>query len=154
MPTAHVALGSNLGPRQQHLDRAVFSMRHLPHTKLIAQSETYETEPVGPPGQDPYLNAAVALHTTLTPRDLLTHLRHVEQAAGRIRRQRWGPRTLDLDILLYDHLIIDEPHLTVPHPRMHQRDFVLRPLCDIAPDVTHPILKKTIRQLLTECPSP
>ncbi len=126
-----MALGSNLGDRWEHLRQAV---SHLPG--VVAVSAVYETDPVGgPPGQGPYLNAVVELETASTPRELLGVARRLEAAAGRVRGERWGPRPLDVDVLLVDDLVVDEPDLQVPHPRMWDRAFVLIPLHDVAPDV-------------------
>lgn len=130
--TAYVALGSNLGDRAGHLAAGLLALATLPDTRLLAVSSTFETVPVGPAGQQNYFNAAAALATSLAPRDLLEHLLAVEQAQGRVRRERWGPRTLDLDLLLHGDAVLDDPHLTLPHPRMLERAFVLAPLADIA----------------------
>lgn len=128
---AFLALGSNLGDRERYIQQAVESL-----PDVVAVSPVYETEPVGgPEGQGPYLNAVVELDTDLTPRELLDWCRRLEDAAGRVRAERWGPRTLDVDILLVGDLVVDEPDLQVPHPRMWERDFVLRPLADLAPDL-------------------
>ncbi len=126
-----VALGSNLGDRRAHLCAAV---EGLPG--VVAVSGVYETDPVGGPGgQPPYLNAVVELETDLSPRALLGIGQGLEAAAGRVRDTRWGPRTLDVDILLVGDLTVDEPDLTVPHPRLRERAFVLVPLHDVAPDL-------------------
>ena len=128
---AFVALGSNVGDRWAHLRRAVAGL-----PDVVAVSPVYEAEPVGGPvGQPPYLNAVVELDTALGPRDLLEVARGLEQAAGRVRGERWGPRPLDVDVLLVGDLSVDEPDLVVPHPRMWERAFVLVPLHDLAPDV-------------------
>ncbi|MDQ3574469.1 MAG: 2-amino-4-hydroxy-6-hydroxymethyldihydropteridine diphosphokinase [Actinomycetota bacterium] len=133
---AFLALGSNLGDRWAHLRRAA---RAMPDVTRI--SPVYETEPVGgPAGQGRFLNAVVELETDLGPRELLAVCRRLEEAAGRVRRQHHGPRTLDVDVLLVgdpaeDHTTVDEPDLTVPHPRMWERPFVLIPLADLAPDL-------------------
>lgn len=130
---AYVALGSNLGDRRAHLESAFAALATLPGTRLLARSAIFETPPFGPAGQQNYYNAAAALSTTLEPRPLLDALLAIEQASGRVRRERWGPRTLDLDLLLHgDTSMIDE-HLTLPHPAMLERAFVLAPLCEIAP---------------------
>lgn len=130
---AFVGLGSNLGDRLGHLRRAV---EGLPD--VVAVSPVYETDPVGGPAQGPYLNAVVELDTDLDPSELLAACRHVEGVAGRERGERWGPRTLDADLLLAGDLVVETPDLTVPHPRMWERRFVLAPLADLAPDLVPP----------------
>ncbi len=150
MTTAYIALGSNLGKREDALLAAITRIAALPHTRVLAQSSFHHTTPVGgPPGQGEYLNAAVAIETELLPRDLLCMLLEIEHNFGRDRatEPRHGPRIIDLDILLYGNQIIDEPHLQLPHPRMHERLFVLAPLAEIAPDVIHPILHVSISTL-------
>lgn len=128
---AFVALGSNLGNRREHLRRAVAGL-----PDVVAVSGVYETDPVGgPAGQPPYLNAVVELDTDLSPRELLEAGRRLERAAARKRGERWGPRTLDVDVLLVGDLTVDEPDLQVPHPQLRERAFVLVPLHDLAPDV-------------------
>jgi 2-amino-4-hydroxy-6-hydroxymethyldihydropteridine diphosphokinase len=131
--TAYLGLGANLGDRWGTLRAALQRLRAEPGTRLLAASAFYETDPVGgPAGQPAYLNAAAAIETDKSPHDLLRFLQSIEHAFGRVRTVKDGPRTLDLDILLYDDLVIDTPDLTVPHPRMHERAFVLVPLADIA----------------------
>ena len=128
---AFLGLGSNLGDRWAHLRRAVGSI-----PDVVRTSPVYETEPVGgPPGQGPYLNAVVELDTTLDARELLDLCRRLEAGAGRVRKERHGPRTLDVDVLMAGGLTVDEPDLVVPHPRLWERPFVLIPLADIAPDL-------------------
>lgn len=152
---AFVGMGSNLGDRRATLCGALRALRRLPETAVCSVSSFLRTEPVGgPPGQGEFLNAAVRLSTTLPPHDLLEVLQRVEDEFGRERDVRWGPRTLDLDILLYGRRVIEEPDLQVPHPRMHERRFVLEPLCQIAPNAVHPVLHKTVRELLEELPTP
>ena len=127
---AYLGLGSNLGDRERYLREALDSL-----PGVVAVSPVYETDPVGGPrGQDAYLNLVVEIDADLTPRQLLGVCHRLESAAGRVREERWGPRTLDVDILLIDGIAIDEPDLVVPHPRMWERRFVLAPLADIAPD--------------------
>ena len=139
-PTARafLGLGSNLGDRRAHLRRAVDQLRAGNRAPVTAVSPLYETEPVGgPEGQDPYLNLVVelAVHPGADPYRLLEECRRLEAAAGRVRSVRWGPRTLDADVLWVDGVVLDEPDLTVPHPRWRQRRFVLAPLADLAPDL-------------------
>ena len=134
MTRAFLALGSNLGDRVAHLRDAVAAM-----PDLVAQSAVYETDPVGgPDGQGPYLNMVVELATRRSPHDLLLVARALEAEAGRERVVHWGPRTLDVDIVWIDGVLVDEPDLKVPHPRLRERPFVLAPLADLAPDVVAP----------------
>ena len=131
MTRAFLALGSNLGDRLAYVQGAVDGL-----PDVVAVSPVYETEPVGGPGgQGPYLNAVVELDTALSARELLGWCARLEAAAGRVRGERWGPRTLDVDVLLVGDEAVDEPDLIVPHPRMGERSFVLRPLADLAPDL-------------------
>jgi 2-amino-4-hydroxy-6-hydroxymethyldihydropteridine diphosphokinase len=130
--TAYIALGANLGDARAALRQAMQAMAALPGVALVRSSSLYRTAPVESIGPD-YLNAVVEISTTLAPPDLLAALQAIEQAAGRERPYRNAPRTLDLDILLYDELTLDSPALTIPHPRMDQRAFVLVPLAEIAP---------------------
>lgn len=148
--TAFVALGSNLGDREAHLHGALAALGSIHGTRVAACSSFHETVPVGPPGQGPYLNAAAELWTTRTARELLGAFHDIEQAHGRdrAREARWGARTLDLDLLLYADQIIGEQGLIVPHPRMHERRFVLEPLAEIAPDAVHPVLAQTVTRML------
>lgn len=128
---AFLSLGSNLGDRWRYLQDAIAAL-----PDVVAVSPVYETEPMGgPPGQGPFLNAVVELDTDLSPRELLEVAHGLEAAAGRRRVEHHGPRTLDVDVLLVGDLVVDEPDLVVPHPRMGERRFVLRPLADLAPDL-------------------
>jgi 2-amino-4-hydroxy-6-hydroxymethyldihydropteridine diphosphokinase len=147
--TAFVALGSNLGDRDAHLAFALGELGALPGVKVEAVSPVYETDPVGPP-QGPYLNAAARLHTTLAPHVLLAAMLAIEARAGRKRdpSQPLAPRTLDLDLLLYGSECVEAPGLEVPHPRLHERAFVLIPLADVGGEVIHPVLGEPIRVLV------
>jgi 2-amino-4-hydroxy-6-hydroxymethyldihydropteridine diphosphokinase len=138
MTRAHVGLGSNLGDRLATLDTAVRMLDTDPHTHVMAVSRVFETAPVGGPEQGPYLNAVAVLETDRSPGELLDLLLATETGLGRVRDERWGPRTLDLDLLLYDGPPVDTPELTVPHPRARQRAFVLVPLVDADPFARFP----------------
>ena len=138
MPRAYIGLGANLGDREAMLRRAVALLGARPGVEVAAVSSLRETEPVGVVDQPPFLNGAVAVDTSLAARELLGELLAVEQALGRVRRERWGPRTVDLDLLLYGEDIVDEPGLTVPHPRLHERAFALEPLAELDPALVVP----------------
>jgi 2-amino-4-hydroxy-6-hydroxymethyldihydropteridine diphosphokinase len=131
---AYLGLGSNLGDRLENLRRAVTMLAEGPRTSVVRSSRVYETEPVGGPHQPPYLNAVVEVATELEPRDLLDACARIEDELGRVRTVRWGPRPIDVDILTYDRRTIDRPDLVVPHPRMHERGFVLVPLAELDED--------------------
>lgn len=148
MSWAYIALGSNLGDRRQYLNDALTTLQAHESIQLEKTSAFYETSPVGgPPGQRAYLNAVAKLQVNRTPEELLSILQSIEHQFGRERKQRFGPRTLDLDILLFENEVRDSPSLTIPHPRMHEREFVLLPMLEIAPEVVHPTLDKTITEL-------
>lgn len=152
MPSlALVGLGSNLSNRQEILEGAIRALGDVPEVIVQRVSSFFETEPIGgPPGQGMYLNAAAALATTLDPFELLGVLQQIEARFGRVRTIHWGPRTLDLDLLLYEDRIIDTPELSVPHPRLASRMFVLEPLAEIAPRAIEPVSKRTIAELLSD----
>ena len=147
---AAIALGANLGDREETIDRAIGMIGALTGTRVFDRSSLIETAPVGPIDQPEYLNAAVTVETSLDARTLLAGLLGIEKTLGRDREreQRWGPRAIDLDVVLFGDLIIDEPNLTIPHARMHERAFVLGPLAEIAPDWIHPRMARRVDELL------
>jgi 2-amino-4-hydroxy-6-hydroxymethyldihydropteridine diphosphokinase len=146
--TAFVSLGSNLGDREAHLRRGLDALRATRGIGRLAVSRIYETDPIGPPPQGPYLNAVAEIETELPPRVLLERLFEIETGEGRIRGAvRDQARTLDLDLLLFGDRCIEEEGLIVPHPRMHERGFVLEPLCELAPQWVHPRSGRTIAEL-------
>jgi 2-amino-4-hydroxy-6-hydroxymethyldihydropteridine diphosphokinase len=152
MTAAHIALGSNLGNRAANLRTALEMLAQTAGISIAAVSAIYETAPVGGPEQDPYLNACAALVTKLTPTRLLLMMLDIEQKMGRVRKVRWGPRIIDLDLLLYGEIMMNTPLLELPHPRMSERDFVLIPLADIAPNQVIPGLNQTVALILAGRP--
>lgn len=150
--TVYIGLGSNVGDRQAQLEAAIAQLAAL--GTVTARSSLYETEPMEMPNQPWFLNCVVALETELMPKQLLARLLDVERSLGRkrVKSQPKGPRTLDLDILLFASSVIDTAGLTIPHPAMHQRRFVLEPLAEIAPDVRHPVFKRSMRELRDALP--
>lgn len=159
MPTsAYIAIGSNVGDRLATIDSALAMLERIDGIEITKRSTIIETDPApgsNPPDQPRYLNAVIEVQTSLSPQELLAACMEVERRHGRDRTQgeRWGPRTLDLDVLLYGELVCAEPGLILPHPRMHQRRFVLQPLSEIAPEHVHPTLGKTVQCLLEELAS-
>lgn len=145
--TAYIALGSNMGDKEEFLRCAVEALQEREDCRVLKVSDFITTAPYGVTDQDEFLNGALLMKTLLTPEELLVRLHEIEAESGRVRTLRWGPRTLDLDILLYDDLVVDTEELHIPHIDMQNRDFVLGPLAQIAPWVRHPVLNKTIKQL-------
>jgi 2-amino-4-hydroxy-6-hydroxymethyldihydropteridine diphosphokinase len=152
MPTTvYLSLGSNVGQREVQLRDAQIRLATI--GRLSAVSPVYETEPVEFTAQPWFLNCAVAIETDQTPQQLMAGILRIEEEMGRRRVQKKGPRSIDIDILLFDDLVLESKELTIPHPAMHQRRFVLEPLADIAPQVLHPVFRKTIRELLDALPA-
>lgn len=147
MKTAFLGLGSNLGNRKQMLDKAVHQLTLHPAIEVITVSSYIESKPVGYTNQNCFINAVAAIKTSLTPQNLLTVVKQIEEAMGRTPSVRWGPRIIDIDILLYDKLMLAEKDLTIPHPRLLERGFVLGPLAEIAPTQIIPPTNKTASEL-------
>lgn len=150
MPEIYLGVGSNLGNRCTNLQKAVDLLKGTPGIAEFELSKIYETSPVGFLEQGHFLNGVIRLRTNLLPREVLHLCQAVEQQMRRVKTVRFGPRNIDIDLLFYDSHVVSEPNLTVPHPRAHIRLFVLKPMCDLAPDFEHPILHKTMAQLLAE----
>ena len=147
----YISAGSNMGDRLQNCRKGIEALTQADNSRILAQSRIYKTEPVDYKNQNWFVNMVVKLETALDPFQLLDHIEDIQRAAGRIKDSvRFGPRILDLDIILYDDRIIESERLVVPHPRMHKRRFVLRPICDIDPAVIHPVLKQKVQILLEE----
>ena len=150
MERVYVGAGSNLGKRAVFLDQAQALVNRLPDTRVLRSSTIYETDPVGGPPQGKYLNAVWEIETSFSPQEIKEKLREIEAKLGRRRSFDNAPREMDLDILFYGHRIVDQEGLEIPHPRLHERLFVLEPLTELAPDLLHPVLKKTTKELLEQ----
>jgi len=149
---AYIGIGSNMGDKRWHCLSAMDLLSEISGTTIVKRSSLYKSEAIGPGVQDWYVNAVVEIETSLPPQELLAALHVIEMQHARQRTVVWGPRTLDLDILFYDGLILSETQLTLPHPEAHQRHFVLMPLHEIAPRLIHPVFKETIANLLRDTP--
>ena len=147
MAIAYIGIGSNLGNRQENCLRAI-ELLQKKGIIVIKRSSLYETEPWGVKDQPRFINMAIEIDTSLEPKELLKILKNIEKELGREKSSKWGPRIIDLDILLFDDIILNEDNLKIPHPLMQERDFVLRPLCEIAPDIYHPSLKLSMYELM------
>ncbi len=150
---AYIALGSNMGDKKNYLETAIKEINKNEVTSVTKVSEFIETKPYGGVEQDDFLNGVIEIKTMLDPEELLRFLNKIEADCDRERIVHWGPRTLDLDIIMYDDLVYDTERLQIPHVEMHKRDFVLGPMAEIAPWVRHPILKKTVKEMLEELES-
>lgn len=151
MTIAYIAVGSNLGNRETYLAFAREALSKTPGIRLLRASQVYETSPQGGPPQGKFLNAVWEIETSLMPRELLKKLLTIERNLGRERKIKNGPRTIDLDIIFYGGLVVYQDDLTIPHPRLSERWFVLKPLWDLASDFVHPISGKSVCELLDEC---
>ena len=149
MAHAYIGFGSNIDDRFNYITQALQLLVDADDISLIQISSLYETEPVGYEEQGWFLNGVIAIETSLTIQQVLALLKHIEGTVGRQHRERWGPREVDLDLLIYDQCCINTPNLIVPHPEMHQRSFVLVPFAEIAPEVRHPIFQQNIQTLLS-----
>jgi len=147
---AYVGMGSNLDGPQRQVTQAFSELDAIPRTRLVKRSSLYRSEPIGHAAQPEFVNAVAAIDTSLAPEGLLGELQAIEARHGRRRGLPNAPRTLDLDLLLYEDRVVASPRLTLPHPRMHERAFVLRPLADLAPDWEHPALHQTVQELLAD----
>ncbi len=146
-PRVYIGIGSNMGDRLANCRRAVEAIASAKENRILRCSPFYETEPVGKKDQEWFINGVIAMETAVAPRGLLEFLLDIEKGMGRVRKEKWGPRVIDLDILLFGDEVIDEDDLEVPHPRIAERLFVLAPLSDIAPNLRHPVWNQTVSQM-------
>jgi 2-amino-4-hydroxy-6-hydroxymethyldihydropteridine diphosphokinase len=145
--TAYIGLGSNLGDRRKYIKSALKLLKENEHIKVASVSDLIETAPLGNTKQPKYINAVAEVNTTLSAEDLYKRLIEIESSFSRVRQKKWASRTIDLDLLLFGTDVINLPHLIVPHPQMHLRSFVLKGLCQINPELLHPVIKEPVRKL-------
>jgi|YelNatPaOPRAMG01_1025707.scaffolds.fasta_scaffold01164_15 2-amino-4-hydroxy-6-hydroxymethyldihydropteridine diphosphokinase len=150
MARCFIGLGSNLGDKLLNIKRALELLSKEDHVSLKGVSPLYCTSPVGPQDQDWFINCVCSIETSLEPLKLLKAILSVEEKMGRVRERPWGPRIIDLDVLFYDELVYSSPELSIPHPEAHKRAFVLIPLMDLVPDLFHPVLKRSVKELFNE----
>ncbi|RLA92513.1 MAG: 2-amino-4-hydroxy-6-hydroxymethyldihydropteridine diphosphokinase [Deltaproteobacteria bacterium] len=150
MKTAYIGIGSNLGDKLKNCLKAIALADRIPGCSVKKKSRFYRTEPVGVEDQDWYVNAVISLRSEIRAHDLLKDLLAIEAGLGRIRKKKWESRPIDLDVLLFGHDVLSEKNLTIPHPRMHLRRFVLVPMAELAPDLIHPVLNKSMAEMLNE----
>jgi len=148
--TAYIGIGSNLGTPGKNCVEAIEKISINNDIKIVSKSSFYQTAPIGHINQDWFINLVIKIDTQLNPNELMSFLLNIESEMGRIRKEKWGPRLIDLDLLFYDNLILNQKEITLPHPEIQNRKFVLTPLNEIAENLTHPILKRTIKFLLQE----
>ena len=148
--TAYIGIGSNLGTPEKNCTKAIEKISSTKDIKIISKSSFYQTEPIGGVQQGWFVNSAIEIETDLSSENLLSVLLNLELAMGRTRKEKWGPRLIDLDLLFYGNLVLENKSLTLPHPEIQNRKFVLIPMCEIAENLIHPTLKKTIKTLLQE----
>ena len=148
--TAYIGIGSNLGTPEKNCTKAIEKISNTKDIKIISKSSFYQTEPIGGVQQGWFINSAIGIETDLSPENLLSVLLNLELAMGRIRKEQWGPRLIDLDLLFYGNLVLENKSLTLPHPEIQNRKFILIPMSEIAENLIHPTLKKTIKTLLQE----
>jgi len=153
MATVYIGIGSNLGDRKKNCFRAIELLQEK-GINVTKSSSLYETEPWGVKNQPRFINMAIEIETKLKPKKLLRILKDIEREMGRNESTKWSQRIIDLDILLFDNIVLNEDNLKIPHPLMHERDFVLIPLCEIAPHLKHPVLKLTVEELMQKFPNP
>jgi 2-amino-4-hydroxy-6-hydroxymethyldihydropteridine diphosphokinase len=147
---AYIGIGSNMGDKVHRCEEAISEILRVDRHKLLAKSSFFKTQPMGYTSQDWFVNGVIKIETELGAVDLLRSLKAIEGQLGRVETFRWGPRTIDLDILLFDETRIETPDLQIPHPRLQERQFVLVPLAEIDPTLLHPVLKKTVQELLED----